>query len=62
MTGNGTFTAILSGNASLAAENFSGTFTINPGLPEREGPGAALCPGNVEKPHCLGEPGALRAQ
>ena len=29
MTGNGTFTAILSGNASLAAENFSGTFTIN---------------------------------
>ena len=49
MTGNGTFTAILSGNASLAAENFSGTFTINPGLPEREGPGAALCPGQRRK-------------
>ena len=29
MSGTGTFTAILSGNASKAAENFSGTFTIN---------------------------------
>jgi len=27
--GTGTFTAILSGNASLAAENFKGSFTIN---------------------------------
>jgi hypothetical protein len=29
MAGTGTFTAILSGNASKAAENFTGTFTIN---------------------------------
>jgi hypothetical protein len=29
MSGTGTLTAILSGKASLAAENFSGTFTIN---------------------------------
>jgi len=29
MSGSGTFTAILSGTASVNAENFSGTFTIN---------------------------------
>jgi hypothetical protein len=29
MSGTGTFTAVLSGKADLAAENFSGTFTIN---------------------------------
>jgi hypothetical protein len=29
MSGTGTLTAVLSGNASLASENFSGTFTIN---------------------------------
>ena len=29
MSGTGTFTAVLSGKASLAAENFKGTFTIN---------------------------------
>lgn len=29
MSGSGTLTAILHGKASLAAENFSGTFTIN---------------------------------
>ena len=29
MSGTGTFTAVLSGNASVAAENFTGTFTIN---------------------------------
>jgi hypothetical protein len=28
-SGTGTFTAVLSGKADLAAENFSGTFTIN---------------------------------
>src|SRR5207244_3470510 len=29
LSGTGTFTAILSGTASVNAENFSGTFTIN---------------------------------
>lgn len=29
MSGTGTFTATMSGNASLAAENFTGTFAIN---------------------------------
>jgi hypothetical protein len=29
LSGTGSFTAVLSGSASLAAENFSGTFTIN---------------------------------
>lgn len=29
LSGSGTFTAVLSGKADLAAENFSGTFTIN---------------------------------
>jgi hypothetical protein len=29
MTGSGSLTAVLSGKASLAAENFAGTFTIN---------------------------------
>lgn len=29
LAGSGSFTAALTGNASLAAENFSGTFTIN---------------------------------
>lgn len=39
MPGNGSFTAVLSGKASLAAENFGGTFTIN-------WPGGALNPSN----------------
>ncbi len=29
LAGSGSFTAALTGNASLAAENFSGTFTVN---------------------------------
>jgi hypothetical protein len=39
MPGTGSFTAVLSGKASLAAENFSGTFTIN-------WPGGSLNPSN----------------
>lgn len=39
MSGSGSFTAILSGKVSLAAENFSGTFTIN-------WPGGTLNPSN----------------
>jgi len=39
LPGSGSFSAVLSGKASLAAENFSGTFTIN-------WPGGSLNPSN----------------
>jgi hypothetical protein len=48
MPGTGSFTAVLSGKASLAAENFGGTFTIN-------WPGGTLNPSNgTLSVHALG--------